>query len=88
MYVPVALRNPLYLDTVGTNQQTRPEYVDLAIRQLEERRVRYVLWSRRLDNPDSVRDPANSLAALKAYLLSRYDPVEDFPGPEELWQRK
>ena len=88
MYVPLALRNPLYLDTVGTNQQTRPEYVDLAIRQLEERKVRYVLWSRRLDSPDSVRDAANPLAPLKAYLLSRYDPVEDFPGPEELWQRK
>jgi hypothetical protein len=55
---------------------------------LEERKVRYVLWSRRLDNPDSVRDPANPLAPLKAYLLSGYDPVEDFPGPEELWQRK
>jgi hypothetical protein len=88
MYVPLALRNPLYLDTVGTNQQTRPEYVDLAIRQLEEHKVRYVLWSRRLDNPDSVRDGANPLAPLKAYLLSGYDPVEDFPGPEELWQRK
>jgi hypothetical protein len=88
MYVPLALRNPLFLDTVGTNQQTRPEYVDLAIRQLEERKVRYVLWSKRLDDPDSVRDAANPLAPLKAYLLSRYDSVEDFPGPEELWQRK
>jgi hypothetical protein len=88
MYVPLALRNPLYLDAVGTNQQTRPEDIDLAIRQLEERKVRYVLWSKRLDNSEFSRDAANPLVPLKAYLLSRYVLVEDFPGPEELWQRK
>jgi hypothetical protein len=88
MYVPLALRHPLYLDAVGTNQQTRPEDVDLAIRQLEERKVRYVLWSKRLDNPDASRDTANPLVPLKAYLLGRYDPVENFPGEGELWQRK
>jgi hypothetical protein len=88
MYVPLALRNPLYLDAVGTNQQTRPEDIAVAIRQLEERKVRYVLWSKRLDNPDASRNTANPLVPLKAYLLSRYDLVENFPGEGELWQRK
>jgi hypothetical protein len=88
MYVPLALRNPLYLDTVGTNQQTRPEDVALAIRQLEERKVRYVLWSKRLGEADSSPDAANPLVPLKTYLFNRYDLVEDFPGHEELWQRK
>jgi hypothetical protein len=87
MYVPLGLRNPLFLDAVGTNQQTRPEYVDLAIQQLEERKVRYVLWSKRLDNPDVDHNAGNPLVPLEVYLVNRYQRVKMFPD-DEVWERK
>jgi hypothetical protein len=88
MYVPLGLRNPLFLDAVGPNEQTRPEDVDLAIRQLREREVRYVLWSKRLDSQDAGRHSANALAPLKVYLFHRYELVQVFPSADELWERK
>jgi hypothetical protein len=88
MYVPLGLRNPLFLDAVGPNEQTRPEDVDLAIRQLREKEVRYVLWSKRLDSQDAGRHSANALAPLKVYLFHRYELVQVFPSADELWERK
>ena len=84
MYVPLGVRNPLFIDAVGTNEQTRPEDVDVAIRQLQEREVRYVLWSKRLD----LRHSGNSLAPLQTYLLNRYELVRVFASEDELWERK
>jgi hypothetical protein len=84
MYVPLGLRNPLFIDAVGTNEQTRPEDVDVAVRQLQEREVRYILWSKRLD----LRHSGNSLAPLQTYLLNRYALVRVFSSEDELWERK
>ncbi len=89
IYVPLELRNPLFLDAVGTNEQTRPEYIDLAIRQLEDKKVRYVLWSVRLDHPDSSRLLEDHLVPLRAYLHLRYSHVATFSSQQdEVWERK
>jgi hypothetical protein len=88
MYIPLGLRNPLFLDAVGPNQQTRPEDVKLAIDQLDQKSVRYVLWSKRLDTADVDPKTENSLGPLKAYLLERYELVKVFSGEDELWERK
>jgi hypothetical protein len=88
VYIPLALRNPLYLDAVGTNDETRPEYVELAIQQLEEKKVRYVLWSERLDQANPVRSSEDHIAPLRAYLNSRYDRVRIFADQDEMWERK
>lgn len=84
MYVPLGLHNPLFIDAVGPNEQTRPVDVDVAIRQLQEREVRYVLWSKRLD----IRHSGNSLAPLQTYLFDRYELVRVFSSQDELWERK
>jgi Dolichyl-phosphate-mannose-protein mannosyltransferase len=88
MYVPLELRNPVFLDAVGANEQTRPEYVDLTIRQLEERKVRYVLWSRRLDNSNVNRPWEYHLEPLKNYLRDQYSRVKTFADQDEVWERK
>jgi hypothetical protein len=89
VYIPLDLRNPLFLDAVGTTEQTRPEYVDLAIRQLEDKNVRHVVWSRRLDNTVSGRPSEDHLAPLRAYLRLRYIHVMTFAAQQdEVWERK
>jgi hypothetical protein len=88
MYVPLDLRNPVFLDSVGPNEQTRPEYVELTIKQLERRKVRYVLWSTRLDNPTLNRPWEYHLGPLKNYLLDQYSRVKTFADQDEVWERK
>jgi hypothetical protein len=88
MYVPLGVRNPLFIDAVGPNEQTRPEDVDLAIRQLQERDVRYVLWSKRLDRQTPGLNSGNSLGPLRTYLHNQYGLVRTFPSEDELWERK
>ena len=88
MYVPLGLRNPLFLDAVGATDQTRPEYVELATRQLEEKKVRFVMWSERLDDPRLVRSSEFHLEPLRAYLHNRYTRVMFFPSQDEVWERK
>jgi hypothetical protein len=89
LYIPLALRNPLFLDAAGTNEQTRPEDVDLAIRQLDQKEVRYILWSQRLDSIPLGHPEQDHLGPLRGYLRERYTLIKTFAGtPDEVWRRK
>ena len=89
MYVPLQLRNPVFLDVVGTGDGTRPQYVDQAIQQLETKRVRYVLWSARLGDLDNHERPqVDHLAPLRVYLRKRYERVQVFSDQDEVRERK
>lgn len=88
LYLPLALRDPLYIDTVGTNEQTPPEEVERAIHQLDEKRVGYVLWSPRLNASDPENPSGDHLGPLRQYLRDRYTLEKVFVGADELWERK
>jgi hypothetical protein len=89
LYLPLGLHNPVYLDVLETGDQTRPQYVDLSIRQLQAKQVRYILWSPRLDSLDSFRPPeAYHLTAFREFLHSRYQRVRTFSDQDEIWERK
>jgi len=87
LYIPLGLRNPLFLDTVGTIDQTRPDDVAAAIRQLDQKQVRYILFSARLDAPEPP-PPGDHLEPLRAYLHSHYDAVKSFNAGNTIWARK
>lgn len=87
-YIPLQLRNPVYLDAVRTNDETRPEFLAQSIAQLEEKRVGYVLWSQRLNQPDPAYPHTDHLGPLLDYLHARYQRVQVFTDGDELWQRK
>ena len=44
-YLPLKLRDPVYIDGLWPGPKTPPQYVQLAAIQVEEKRVEYVLWS-------------------------------------------
>jgi hypothetical protein len=87
LYLPLQLRNPVFMDAVETNKQTRPEHIKLAIQQLEARHVQFVLWSPRLDEADD-RPTKDAIAALSDYLRERYVRVHVFSDQDVVWQRK
>ena len=89
IYLPLQLRNPLFMDAVETNQQTRPEQIEQAVQQLEEKQLQFVLWSPRLDAADQFdRSTEQTIAPLRNYIRARYKRVEVFSDQDELWERK
>jgi hypothetical protein len=89
LYLPLRLSNPVYLDALGRDEQTRPQYIELSIRQLEAKQVPHILWSPRLDSPDSFNPPgAYHLNEFREYLHSHYQRVLVFSDRDEIWVRK
>jgi len=89
LYLPLRLNNPVYLDALGRDEQTRPQYIELSIRQLEAKQVPHILWSPRLDTPDSFNPPeAYHLNEFREYLHSHYQRARVFSDQDEIWVRK
>jgi hypothetical protein len=87
LYVPLALRNPVYADVFRANAETPPDFVAQAIRALDSKPVRYILWPPRLDGPDPLDPGADHLAPLRSFLRARYHLVWTFSDQEQVWQR-
>jgi hypothetical protein len=82
LYFPLQLRNPSYVEALSSS--ATPAQVENVIKALEEHRVRYILWSARLD-ADSTRSDA--LQPMRRYVKEHYRVVERFAPAEELWER-
>lgn len=88
VYIPLQLRNPVYLDTVWPNEESQPAYVKRSIEELETKQVRYILWSAHLNYSDPEYPSADHLAPLRDYLRENFHRVQDFPDEDELWERR
>jgi hypothetical protein len=88
VYLPLRLRNPVFAEGVGLDTETRPEFVQQAITQLDAKEVRYVLWSKQLNIQGNSEPPTSSLAPLRLYLHERYKKVKVFADQDEIWQRE
>jgi hypothetical protein len=82
MYLPLGLRNPIFLDDLEGSGASRLGYVALSVRQLEAKRVQYIVWSPRLESS------AYSLAVFREFLVDRYRPIWRFSDQDEVWERK
>ncbi len=87
MYIPLGLRNPLFLDKGGT--MLNPRWAQRAVDELSAKQVRYVFWVPQLDYPvDPHRLWATHIVPLRNYLHATYRCVHVFPDGEEAWERK
>jgi len=82
LYFPLQLRNPSYFEALSSS--ATPAQVEQVIKAVEEHRVRYVLWSARLDEDSTGRDV---LQPMRRYLREHYRVVERFAPAEDLWER-
>jgi len=84
LYLPLALRNPVFLDVIpGCSSCTRVAYVDLSIRQLEAKRVQYILWAPRFEGPGYSTPPQ-----FHEFLVARYRLIRRFSDRDEIWERQ
>ncbi len=84
MYLPLRLRNPLFVDAITPGEETRPEDVAAAIEQLQQKRVQYILWRARLESAAFSRD---SVFPLRTYLHLNYTQVHTFADGDMIWER-
>jgi hypothetical protein len=82
VYLPLALRNPVFTDMLEGGHKSRDEFVDRSIRQLEARPVQYIIWSPRLESP------AYPFAKFHEFLVDRYQRVFTFPDQDEVWEHR
>ena len=87
-YLPLHLRNPVFLDLLERSALTSPQYVALSIRQLEGSQTHYILWAPRLDFPDLLNGGEQyHLGIFRDYLRSHYHRVRRFSDQDEVWER-
>jgi hypothetical protein len=88
LYLPLQLRDPLFLSTVSYLEAARPEDIDDTVRQLETIPVPLVLWTSALDLhcPHDQRCE-DYLTPLRDYLARSYTPVQTFADGDTLLQK-
>jgi hypothetical protein len=77
VYLPLGLRNPIFLDVVSIDNPPTLGYLALSIRQLEEKPVKFI-----------VETPVHSVPSFHEYLVDRYRMVWRFSDRDEVWERK
>jgi Dolichyl-phosphate-mannose-protein mannosyltransferase len=87
MYLPLQLRNPLYMATLSRLDDARPEDIELAIQQLKTKPVQFVLWAQFLDSQCGSGPCEVNVLPIRDYLHSSYTRIRTFPDGDTLWQR-
>jgi hypothetical protein len=87
MYIPLRVRNPVFLDTAGTT--LNPQWVERAVQQLEVKQVHYIVWAARFDYPvDPHRPRTANIVPLRTYVHTRYRLAKVFQNGDEVWERR
>jgi hypothetical protein len=86
IYFPLKLRNPAFAEFLS--EAMPPSYLDLTLEQIEQKQVKYILWSRWLPPPETKITGHDPLDPFRAYLIARYAPVQTFENQDVVWRRK
>jgi hypothetical protein len=82
VYLPLSVRNPLFLDKLQSDRRNRLGYLQLSTRQLQAKQVQYILWSHDLNAR------ASDWAVFYDFLQKHYRRVWTFSDQDEVWERK
>jgi hypothetical protein len=86
VYLPLGLHRPVFVETL-LPERTSPEFTELTIRQMELRKVQYILWSPWL-KPGPAQVGADSLQPFRDFLESHYVRVHAFSNRDEIWEHR
>jgi len=88
VYLPLNLRNPLYVPTLSRWDFTQPEAIEPAIQEADAKNVKFVLWNPHLDERCSFFSCKDYLSPFRNYLTRSFQPLRAFPNGDVLWQRR
>ena len=81
LYLPLAVRNPVFTDMLEGGHNSNPEFIDMSIGELESKPVQYIIWAPRLESP------VYPYAGFRGFLQRQYRRVLAFPDKDEVWER-
>jgi hypothetical protein len=81
LYLPLGLRNPLYVDVLISQGAEALGYTALATQQLQGRATRYIEWSPALDRTGYTIGP------FRTFLTRHYQVVQSFSDGDQIWER-
>jgi hypothetical protein len=88
VYLPLQLRNPLYIATLTRFDIPRADDIALSIQQFKSKPVPYILWTPLLDSACRPGLPCvDSISPIREYIYASYKCVHAFPDGETMWQR-
>jgi len=86
-YFPLKLRSPVFVDTLSPGEDSRPEQVDLTVRQLAQKQVKYILWTPEREDPNyAAYYRGERLGPFRAYMVAHYTRIHVFSDQDEIWQ--
>jgi len=89
IYPPLKLRSPVFVDGLWPINVTRPEFVDLTVKQLDSKPVKYILWAPRWQSPATLGPSSEDhLDPFRHYLQSHYALIHIFSDGDEIWERR
>jgi hypothetical protein len=88
VYLPLQLRNPLYVATLSRFDIAYVEDLALSIQQLKSKPVPYILWTPLLDRDCPPGLPCvDSISPIRDYIHASYRCAHTFPDGDTVWQR-
>ncbi|WP_263358124.1 hypothetical protein [Acidicapsa ligni] len=87
VYIPLQLRNPIYMPTLARWDTLRSQDIASSIQQIQAKRVRYVLWKQTLDEGCEFSACQDQLSPFRAYLKSSYTLVQVFADGDTVWEK-
>jgi hypothetical protein len=88
LYLPLHLRNPFFVDVLEDTALTDAKDVECTVQQMATKPVRYILWSPRLNAPDTFfGERQYHLAAFRDYLHAHYHLAYTFFDNDEVWEK-
>jgi hypothetical protein len=88
-YLPLQLRDPLYVDGLWPSKKTPKPFVELSVEQVEMEQVKYIIWAPQMIGPvDEKTGGDDSLLPFREYMAAHYERIQQFPNGDEAWQRR
>ncbi len=88
VYLPLRLKNPLYVASLDPWDAPRVEDIELAIQQIESKKVRYILREKTVDWWCGLGHPCPvTIAYFQTYLQTAFTCQHTFPNGDTLWRK-
>lgn len=88
VYLPLQLRNPLFVASLSRFDISAPDDIALSIRQLKLKHVEYVLWTPLLDRDCRPGlSCGDAISPIRDYIHGSYKCVRTFSDGATVWQR-
>ena len=87
LYLPLKAQSPIYMQTLAEWDCVTEKDIEPAIKQVDARQTRYVLWTSTLDRQCEFATCNDYLTQFRQYLTTDFQLVQTFADGDTVWER-